>query len=898
VLKEKISHLVAAISIFKKAKSKILENWMRFDAAREVLKHHGIKPDFFIQEYGNRVFDYFTAVIRGEMEIGDCPVIADLLEYLKDQNISADELFVLCSHFRKAMIDFSYDSHVNNKAIFDEISYVFDLNFAGVLKRHTTTLYQKDREIERNVDLLNEYKKALDESAIVSKTDLDGVIIYANDTLCDVSGYRYEELIGETHKILRHKDMPDQFFSDLWQTIQRGEVFKGTLKNRKKNGEYFYVDTTVVPIRNVHQEITEYMAIGYEVTLLIDAKQNAVEAGLAKDYFLSNMSHEIRTPLNAILGFVALLQDEITSINQKKYLDIIYNSGENLLSIINDILDFSKLRSGEFTIEKKPFNLHEKLSHTLELFVPSANAKSITIISFIDPHIPYELIADSLRIKQIVSNFLSNAIKFSPYKGVIEVDAGYRDGILTISVKDEGVGIKKEDQEKIFDAFSQVDHDEEYLLGGTGLGLSICKQLSDHMGGLVGVESDGKNGSRFYFTLPVEANDTMALHMFDPGPFADLRLGLLVKKGAPESKRIASLRRYWQIFDMSVEQVSHLDPDAYDLLFFKDEDITVLEREAIIEEKKPSIAIMEQFDDRYDDVTNVTPLYFPIYCSKLYHTFLEALDPASHTIEALKKEGLQRQFKGHVLVAEDNIANQELIKIILQNYGLSYTIEADGKEALKRFQSASFDMVLMDEQMPVMNGLEATEAMLRFEKKQNVAHTPIAAITANVIKGAKERGLAVGFDAFLGKPIVLKEIENVFATFLEEVSSESKPPEHENENFEAISIGIDLQKLQQELMLETDQILMLLTVFKKKMDQQFQELQDAIKERNFALISRLAHSVKGSSANFRLDTLQDFAIELEQAAHSEDDTFGFEETFWKLKEEYLRLKLKERYSSI
>ncbi len=895
MLKEKIPHLVAAVSIFQKAKSKILKNWMQFDAAREVLEHHEIEVDFFIKEYGGRVFDYFTAVIRGEMAIGDCPVIADLLAYLKGQSITADELFILCSHFRKAMIDFSYDSHVNNKAIFDEISYVFDLNFSGVLKRHTATLYQKDQEIERNVDLLNEYKKALDQSAIVSKTDLDGVIIYANDTLCDVSGYRREELLGNTHQLLRHDDMPEQFFSDLWETIKRGKVFKGTLKNRKKNGKYFYVDTTVVPIRNVHQNITEYMAIGYEVTSLIDARQNAVEAGLAKDYFLSNMSHEIRTPLNAILGFVALLQDEITSINQKKYLDIIYNSGENLLSIINDILDFSKLRSGEFTIERKPFNLHEKLSHTLELFVPSANAKSITIISFIDPHIPFELVADALRMKQIVSNFLSNAIKFSPYKGVIEVDASYRDGILTISVKDEGIGIKAENQKAIFDAFAQVKHGEESLTGGTGLGLSICKQLSEHMGGSVGVESDGKKGSRFYFTLPVEANDTMALHMFDPGPFAALNLGLLVKNATMKSRRMASLKRYWQIFDMSITTVDVLDANAYDLLFFNDNEIDDAEREAIIAQDVPSIAIMEQFDDRYDHVTNVTPLYFPVYCSKLYHTFLEALDPASHTVEALQQVNVQRQFKGHILVAEDNSANQELIKIILENFGLSYTVEADGLEALKRFQRQSFDMVLMDEQMPIMNGLEATEAILRFEREQNIPHTPIAAITANVIKGAKERGLAVGFDAFLGKPIVLKEIEQVFATFLEEVSNASKSPEHDEADFGDVSIGIDLEKVQQELMLETDQVLMLLTVFKKKMDQQLPELQAAIEAKDLVLIGRLAHSIKGSSANFRLEILQNIAIELEQAAYGEDDTFVYQETFEKLKKEYDQLRLKERY---
>jgi len=889
VLKEKIPHLVASIAIFKQAKKQILNNWISFDAVHELLDYYSVDENFFIQEYGTHIFDYFIALISDKMEIGECPEIVNLVEYLKDRNSSIDELYIFCSHLRRAMVDFSYDSQINSKKIFDEIDYVFDLNFTGVLQRHTATMHQKDREIEQTVELLNEYKKALDNSAIVSKTDLNGVITYVNDKFCSASDYQREELLGATHKLLRHDDMPDHFFKEMWQTIKRGDVFKGTLKNRKKNGEYFYIDTTVVPIKNIYQTITEYMAIGYEVTSLIDAEKNAIEADLAKDYFLSNMSHEIRTPLNAILGFVSLLQDEITSINQKKYLDIIYNSGENLLSIINDILDFSKLRSGEFTIEKKPFNLHEKLSHTLELFVPSANEKSITIISFIDPHIPFELMADALRIKQIISNFLSNAIKFSPHKGIIDVDASCRNGLLTITVKDEGIGIKQEDQESIFNAFTQVEHEEDFLLGGTGLGLSICKQLSEHMGGLVGVESEVGKGSCFYFKLPVEVNEATALQMFDPGSFAKLTLGLLDQTEHVESRRIASLKRYWNIFNMNVVVVEQIDESQYDLLFFNDDEVDNQTRKAIMAQEVPSIAIMDRFDDQYELIANVTPLYFPIYCSKLYHTFLEALDPVPHTIEAQKFENRQRQFKGHVLVAEDNSANQELIKIILQNYGLTFEIKADGRDALEHFKHGSFDLVLMDEQMPIMNGLEATGAMIKFEKEYEREHTPIVAITANIINGAKERGLAIGFDAFLGKPIILKEIENVFSLFLKERSSELKLLDAIPST--TMSKEIDIKKMQNELLLDEDQIVQLLNIFKKKMDQQLPKLLVAIEEIDFESISRLAHSIKGSSANFRLESVQNLALELEEAAYHEKRSFGYQECYARLLKEYQHLKL-------
>jgi PAS domain S-box-containing protein len=881
VLQESIPNLNAALSVFIDGKKKILEQWMHYDAPREILEHHGIDCDRFVSDYAGHVFDYFMAVIRSEMEIGDCPVMSQLLLYLKDRDVSADELFIICSHFRKSMLDFSYDSHLNNKAIFDEISYVFDLNFSGLLKRYTDTIYQKEREIERNVRLLSEYKKAIDESAIVSKTDLNGLITYANDNFCDVSGYSREELVGKSHNIIRHPDMPSEFFEELWRTIRKKRLFKGTIKNRNKDGDYFYVDQTIVPITDSDHGVTEYMAIGYEVTKLIDARQKALDAGQAKDYFLSNMSHEIRTPLNAILGFVSLMQDEVRSPKQKKYLDIIRNSGENLLSIINDILDFSKLRSGEFTVDPRPFNLHEELTHTLELFVASANEKEITMLSFIDPHIPYEMVADPLRIKQIVANFLSNAIKFTPYRGVVEVEAGYRDKMLSISVKDNGIGISETEQVRIFDAFSQAQNGATRVAGGTGLGLSICKQLAEHMNGTVEVESKVGEGSRFTLRLPVHTTSTTALHMFDPSPFKKLRLGILQNK-RNGSRKLESLRRYLQAFELDAVTVNRLEEERYDLFFFADADVDEPMRLAIAAQPLPSIAVMEYFDDRYDTAENITPLYFPIYCSKLYNTFLEALHISLKNDAALRPEAAkQRRFSGHVLVAEDNIANQELIKIMLERYGLSFYIASDGVEAVAAFKRADFDLVLMDEQMPRKNGLQATQEILAYEAKQGMAHTPIAALTANVIKGAKERGLTEGYDAFLGKPIVIKEIEKIFGTYLKELESEEGPSVLHNSPDAKIT-GIDAAVLQKELMLDHEQLLMLVETFSKKMAQSLPDLLSAIESGDLQKVGRLAHAIKGSSANFRLKALQKEAAEMEQAAGAGDREYDYAAAYTRL----------------
>lgn len=890
MLRKTIPHLYESRGLFTASKNEIVTQWMSYDVVRNVLSGHGISVENFAAIYGGDVFDYFMDVISVKKEIGDCPVMAKLLQFLKDRDISSDELFTICSHFRKSMLDFSYDSDVNTKNIFDEISYVFDLNFAGVLRMYSATVYEKEQEIVKNATLLNEYRKAIDESAIVSKTDLDGVITYANDNLCNVCGYTRDELVGQSHGIMRHEDMPADFFEQLWSAIRDHKIFKGTIKNRKKNGDYFYVDSTIVPITDPFNEITEYMAIGYEVTTLIDAREDAQKAGEAKDYFLSNMSHEIRTPLNAILGFVSLLKDEETSKKHQKYFNIIQNSGENLLSIINDILDFSKLRSGEFTVEAAFFNVHEALSHTLELFVPSANEKSITMLSFIDPMIPYELYSDALRIKQIIANFLSNAVKFTPVAGRIELDAKYTDGILTIHVRDNGIGISKEDQERVFNAFSQAQNASARMSGGTGLGLSICKQLAIHMGGDVHVESVLGEGSTFILSLPMRSNTTSALHMFDPTPFLKLRMGLF-QEGEKGCDKLDSLKRYWAAFNLDTVTVSTLDESQYDLLFFVDSEVSPQTIEKIKEQPVPAIAIMDNLDDDYDNVFNITPIHLPVYCSKMYNTFLEALNLTPETDKKILKPQQQNKFNGYVLVAEDNSANQELIKIVMARFGLSYFITANGQEVIDAYKLDDFDMILMDEQMPIKNGFDAAQEIIAYEKEVGKKHTPIVALTANVIKGAKERGLASAYDEFLGKPVVMKEIETVFLRYLEVIDSDVIQAEKIAENREATVIGMNVEALKDELMLDDDQVVMLVRTFIKKMDTTLPELEVAINNLDFEGIKSLAHSIKGSSANFRIDTLQMMGKEMEAHAMEEDADYDYVATYATLTKEYQKIQI-------
>ncbi len=861
-----LKNIKIIIDRFEQSKDLILNQWIAYTEPKEILEFHKIDTSIFRDYYGSGVFDYFMAVIKGQKELGDCPVMSQFLAYLKDREISANELFTICSHFRKSIIDFSYDAQVNSKLLFDEISYVFDENFSGVLKLYTDTIYQKEQEIAKNVELLNEYKKALDESAIVSKTDINGTIIYANENFCQLSGYTTDELLGQPHSIIRHTDVPDSFFDEMWKTLNEKQIFQSTIKNRKKDGSSYYLDITIVPIIDTVKGVSEFISIGYEVTKLVNARQEALEAGQAKESFLSSMSHEIRTPLNAILGFVSILLEEEHDPRHSHYLSIINNSGENLLGIINDILDFSKLRSGVFSVEKKHFNPHEEFSHALELFSQSAYAKNILIRSFIDPKIPYELIADPLRIKQVFSNLLSNAIKFTPENGEIEAVVEYEDKQLSIFVRDSGKGIKRSEQEKIFDAFAQAKDTQ----GGTGLGLSISKQLVEHMGGSINYTNEKETGSCFTFKIPVDKPDTIADFPFDPRPFQKLRIAILCQDVGQE-ERFKYLRRYFDSFDLNTFYVRDLHEDDYDVLLFIDEYMQEKKLDVLKQLDVASIALLSVPNKKYDNVQHITPLVYPIYCEKMYHVFLEALELTHKDDEKFVQQKKQRRFNGHVLVAEDNIANQELIKIILERYGLSYYMASDGQEAVQTFKVASFDLVFMDEQMPRKDGLEATRDMLEYERLEHKKHTPIIGLSANVIEGAKERALSFGCDAFLGKPIVIREFESVLENYLEEASAVHK--EMLYDDLETSSV--DIRALKEELMLEDDEVKLLLQTFIQKMKKSLPILSDAISEKDYAKISLEAHSVKGSAANFRFSRLEELSASMESAARKKEEGFRY-----------------------
>ena len=349
-----------------------------------------------------------------------------------------------------------------------------------------------------------EYKKLVEKFLIISKTDKDGKITYVNENFIKISGYTKDELIGKSHNIVRHPDMPSYVFRNLWKVITQGKIWQGVIKNRKKNGNSYFVKTMVAPMFNSNGEIKEYIAFRVDITKLIKATEEAQRAKKAKELFLANMSHEIRTPLTGVIGFIDILKRKNLDDEAKHIVDVISNSADMLLNIVNDILDISKIENDGVTIYPTKFDAKSSFFNTIELFIARAKEKNIDYIANVD--IDSCIISDEYRLKQVLSNLIGNSIKFTPENGEVKIDIKATDIDekyikVDFSIKDTGIGIPKEKQKKLFKIFSQIGDNK---FGGTGLGLYISSQIVNKLGGKIKVESQEGKGSEFYFSLKFE----------------------------------------------------------------------------------------------------------------------------------------------------------------------------------------------------------------------------------------------------------------------------------------------------------------------------------------------------------------------------------------------------------
>lgn len=364
------------------------------------------------------------------------------------------------------------------------------------------------------VGALEQQKFALDQHAIVSITDVQGKITYANDRFCSISGYAREELIGRNHNIINSGTHSGAFFEDMWRTISGGRVWSGEICNRAKSGALYWVAETIVPFMDAQGHPTQYIAIRTDITArkmleenLMRARDAAESANRAKSEFLATMSHEIRTPMNGIIGMTDLALDTQLSPDQREYLNVVRGSADALLAIIDDILDFSKIEAGKLKLEAVEFDLRAALDEMLRPFHVQAAAKRVELSCTVSAAVPAKLTGDPVRLRQVVVNLVGNALKFTAAGHVsVKLDAAPATGgtlLLQAGVSDSGIGIPADKLEHIFDAFSQADSSTARRFGGTGLGLAICRRLVSLMGGELRVESTIGSGSTFSFTARV-----------------------------------------------------------------------------------------------------------------------------------------------------------------------------------------------------------------------------------------------------------------------------------------------------------------------------------------------------------------------------------------------------------
>jgi PAS domain S-box-containing protein len=522
------------------------------------------------------------------------------------------------------------------------------------LRQRTIQLEAAAEAAERSNRELRFQKFALDQHAIVAVTDARGRITYVNDKFCEISKYTRKELIGQDHRIVNSGVHSKAFFKQMYATIAGGNVWHGEIRNRAKDGSLYWVDTTIVPIRDDDTGKNKgYVAIRADITALKrtqehlqQAKEAAEAASHAKGEFLANMSHEIRTPMTAIIGYADLLADANRPMQERmEFVQTIRRNGEHLLIIINDLLDLSKVEAGKLQVEAIACSPSQIVSEVDSCMSVRAIAKGIDFHVEMDPRIPRRIYSDPTRLRQVLFNLVSNAIKFTEAGGVriaASWDAG--SGVVRFDVIDTGIGLTADQQCSVFKPFAQADNSTTRRFGGTGLGLALSKRLVEMLGGELTLLSEPGKGSTFSFS-------------------------------------VADRKQYEPVADDS--------------------------------RSAPVNAMEEAADD-------------------------------SHA----------QRLHGRLLLVEDGADNRRLVTIYLEDAGLTVDFAENGKEALKAVTQAQtrrqpYDVILMDMQMPVMDGYQATAEL----RSRGFSKTPIIAFTAHAMESEREKCMAAGCDDYATKPV-------------------------------------------------------------------------------------------------------------------------------------------------
>jgi signal transduction histidine kinase/CheY-like chemotaxis protein len=569
------------------------------------------------------------------------------------------------------------------------------------------------------------------------------------------------------------------------------EILNNTVQEIESDNTF---DTpSINAVKSINLNTNQGMKDAYKfLELLIEnARQDkiqALEANESKSLFLANMSHEIRTPLNGIVGFTELLKSTELDTEQLEFTSIIEKSSENLLSIINNILDLSKIESNKVELETIIFDPIIEFENAIETYGVKASEKNIDLNFYMDPTINKKLLGDSVKIKEILINLLSNAIKFTDFGGYINVEITKTEvknnhAKILFSIKDNGIGMTKEQQLNVFSAFTQADVSITRKYGGTGLGLTISTKFLELMETELKLESQKEKGTRFYFTLELE-EIVDGTELSKQSIKEDSSIAIYEESHTQLHKYIHQYFDHYGIKNNSFLTVSELkkqnENSSIDSIWIDIDKIDENISKQISKLNTDKVTLIASFSNRnkIESLGLKSPkvLYKPITATKIVNA-LNIIEEELYTDEqkvinsnnqASNQSTLfdSIQFEGKVLVAEDNLINQKLVKQILIRYGIQVEIANNGLEAFEKVKNNHYDLIFMDIQMPVMDGIEATHEIINYEHEESLMHTPIVALTANALKGDRERFLDEGLDEYIAKPIENNELLFILKKFL------------------------------------------------------------------------------------------------------------------------------------
>ncbi len=634
--------------------------------------------------------------------------------------------------------------------------------------------------------------------AIIVITDREGNIEYVNPKFSQTTGYTLDEARGKNPRILKSGKTTPEEYQKLWDTILSGREWRGVFYNKKKNGEYYCEQALIAPIKDELGRITNFIAIKEDITErkgaeealkkahddLANVNLELKKASAVKSRFLASMSHEIRTPLNAIIGMTGLLLDTKLDAEQQDCTETVRTSGEMLLALMNNILDFSKLEAEKMDLENQPFDLRQCIEESLDLVNQRAEEKKLEIGYQMQEDLPSFFVGDVTRLRQILVNVLSNAVKFTDQGEVTaSVSGEMRDnGLyqLHFVVRDTGLGIPPDRQDRLFLSFSQVDASTSRRFGGTGLGLAISKRLCEMMGGTMWVESSGIPGEGASFNFSV-----LAVLAPDQSP---QDTSIMVSLAG---KRVLIVDDNKSNRDILVAQVERLamrptavasGPEALDLLCkgasfdlaFLDLQMPEMDGLTLAEEMKkiPGARSMHLvlLSSRYCRLSNSENARFsarlikPIKPSQIYNVLCDMLGTGIASI--MKQDfaptpthsAFEQRYPLRILLAEDNLINQKVALKMLKKMGYRADVASNGLEVLESLRRIPYDVIFMDCQMPEMDGYEATREIRLLEQRKQRKLVYIIAMTAHAMKGDREECLAAGMNDYLSKPVRESEL--------------------------------------------------------------------------------------------------------------------------------------------